>query len=548
MRDFLSVNSVSLRLTRSLCASLLLIVVTTGCRQKVPAAKPAPPAKPPAVATTTEEPAGPPAESFETPLPPAVEEPTEPEFEWPDEELRERIVLLAPGGPVVVDAWLTIDGRPHHEMFDEILDTAMAAGDTNGDGRPTWKEWRENLEFFSQYVPNQAATKQQLDMWVETYDQNRDRRIARHEMAAWLGRDAGRSAAPLSLRSRRSRGVGMNIDSRLWDLLDVDRSGGLSSREMAQATGALWMLDADDDRTLVDAELTPLEEQLAGNQTNTVRATRVARRHAALHFGSHFDTGRLGYLLADMYSPRGSLAAESFSLLPGLFGELDDGDAWLGDDDLARLSSIEPHVRIAIRFGGETGAPATLEHLELAPRAEFLKVAAEPSSSRVVLMLGDSRLVFSIHDLAGTDGPTENLRRSQTQLMVHDECDVLFEYIDSNSDGRLGEREVATAADRLAACDTDSDGLLSSDELPYTMIVAFLRGENPSARNFYVPESPAIAAGSSGAPAWFVAADFNGDGDLGRREFLGPAEAFDNLDTNDDNFVDAAEAIAASEK
>ncbi len=546
----LCASVVNSRIARRLSILLsLALALTVGCRRSEPPKPQAAAEVEPKPAAAESEPKSEAIESLkvaaeaEEPEPEPRVEP-EPAFEWPDEELRERIILIAPGGPLVVDVWLSIDGRSHREGVEEIIDTALAAGDTNGDGRKTWKEWRENVEYFSQVVPNQAPNRRQLDMWEDTYDQNGDHRIQRHEIAAWLGRDAGRSAAGLSLRSRRSRGSGRSIDSRLWDLLDLDQSVGLSHTEMALASDALWMLDADDDRTLVDAELTPLEDQLAGNQGNQVRASRVARRHAALHFGPHFDTGRLGYLLADLYSPRGTLSAESFADLPGLFDELDDGDQWLGDDDLARLGEIEPHVRMAMTFDSDSPSP-TIDQIDLSPRVERLAVAARPSDSRMVLTFGKTRLVFSVHDLAGADGPTENLRRSQTQLMVHDECDVLFEYVDSNSDGRLGEREVTTASDRLADCDLDGDGLLSTDELPYTMIVAFQRGDDLSARNFYVPASPAIAESDSGAPRWFAAADFNGDGDLGRREFLGPTNLFGDLDSNGDGFIDVSEAMAA---
>ncbi len=132
-------------------------------------------------------------------------------------------------------------------------------------------------------------------------------------------------------------------------------------------------------------------------------------------------------------------------------------------------------------------------------------------------------------------------------MMVHDECDELFAYVDANDDGRLGEREVRTVGQRLKACDSNGDGLLSADELPYTMIVALQRGESAAARDFYVPDSAAAPAAASGAPAWFVAADFNEDGDLGRREFLGPPHAFEALDANRDGFVDAREAAEAGQ-
>jgi hypothetical protein len=38
--------------------------------------------------------------------------------------------------------------------------------------------------------------------------------------------------------------------------------------------------------------------------------------------------------------------------------------------------------------------------------------------------------------------------------------------------------------------------------------------------------------------------DRNGDGDIGRGEFLGTPEQFERLDVNSDSFVDASEASA----
>jgi hypothetical protein len=50
------------------------------------------------------------------------------------------------------------------------------------------------------------------------------------------------------------------------------------------------------------------------------------------------------------------------------------------------------------------------------------------------------------------------------------------------------------------------------------------------------------AAGDVEPPKWFRDGDFNGDGDVSRREFVGPLEHFRQLDLNEDGFVSAAEA------
>jgi len=129
--------------------------------------------------------------------------------------------------------------------------------------------------------------------------------------------------------------------------------------------------------------------------------------------------------------------------------------------------------------------------------------------------------------------------------MIHDECDALFEELDANDDGWLGDREVAMCSRRMFELDANRDGELASDELPNAMIVAFLRSERPAEQSFYVPETATGPGERTKGPSWFAHADFNGDGDVSRREFLGSITQFARLDANQDSYIDVAEAAAA---
>jgi hypothetical protein len=131
-------------------------------------------------------------------------------------------------------------------------------------------------------------------------------------------------------------------------------------------------------------------------------------------------------------------------------------------------------------------------------------------------------------------------------MMVHDQCDPLCEVLDANADGRLGEREIAMGAKRLLEYDANKNGRIDNVELPYSMIIAFMRGEQPSERSFYRPQSSRILPQATDAPTWFTHADFNGDGDVSRREFVGSSERFSALDLNSDGFIDSAEANRAA--
>ena len=70
----------------------------------------------------------------------------------------------------------------------------------------------------------------------------------------------------------------------------------------------------------------------------------------------------------------------------------------------------------------------------------------------------------------------------------------------------------------------------------------FGKGEPAAESSFYVPAS-AIGPKDEAAkpPAWFLRADFNGDGDVSRREFLGSGGQFTRLDANRDGYLEHAE-------
>jgi Ca2+-binding EF-hand superfamily protein len=176
-----------------------------------------------------------------------------------------------------------------------------------------------------------------------------------------------------------------------------------------------------------------------------------------------------------------------------------------------------------------------LEHI---PEIAVLESAVD----RIVLTLGPTRIVVLALDLTAGDASPAGTTGSQIRMMVHDQCDALGEILDANADGKLGEREIATCAQRLSKFDANGDGQISNDELPYSMIAVFVRGERLGEQSLYRPSSTSISPSVAKAPSWFVHADYNGDGDVSRREFLGTDEQFSLLDVNRDGYISVEEA------
>jgi hypothetical protein len=555
----------------------LLSVAPLGCGHPTPA----PPAKATPAANASQKPAivSPvPANESKTaddkPEPPAPPEPPKPEPPRP-----ERIAILTPGGPLLIDVRFTIDGHAHTQAIEAQLDQLLAAADTDADKRPTWNELFANDEFMKSPLANAAnATGQQKYQWANQYDLNDNDLVERGEAAAWLGRDAGRSAKAFAVRSIRSTRPDPRATSRIWPLLDTDGDGKLSAVETRDASQSLLSLDANDDLTLSAQELLPLRDQLMAANGQNAYDRMNAEHFAALHLEENDDPARLEYVLNDLYAPRQDLTPESFPAFSELGEELDsNSDNWLDSDELAELLKVKPHLELTVAFGKPADAadtttaaadkparrssgdqasspldatPAT-PNIHLDRHAPEVTIISASSPSRLLITVGGTPIALSAHDLAPQSVGEGAYTRSgadanQIRLLAHDQTDAVFAEIDANADARLSEREIKTVRDRLLSRDANQDRQLADEELPYSMIVAFIRGEAAGEQSFYVPASPPAATSGLAPPKWFTRADLNGDGEISRREFLGTPDHFSHADLSRDGYITPDEAAQTS--
>lgn len=128
------------------------------------------------------------------------------------------------------------------------------------------------------------------------------------------------------------------------------------------------------------------------------------------------------------------------------------------------------------------------------------------------------------------------IAKGHVLLTVLDHGAGLFELLDADHDGALSVRELRAAWDRLKSAECVTDGRFDRAKLPRQLLAAISRGHPKSS-----PGKP-LRPG----PAWFVAMDRNGDGDVSKREFTGPADVFDTFDSDKDGLLDAKEAARAA--
>ena len=91
----------------------------------------------------------------------------------PEPPKPERVAIFTPGGPLLVDVTMTLDGRPYNEAFDKRIDELLAAADTDGDGGATWQELLDNSKYLNDaYAGRPEMSAREKRAAIEEYDLN----------------------------------------------------------------------------------------------------------------------------------------------------------------------------------------------------------------------------------------------------------------------------------------------------------------------------------------------------------------------------------------
>jgi Ca2+-binding EF-hand superfamily protein len=136
--------------------------------------------------------------------------------------------------------------------------------------------------------------------------------------------------------------------------------------------------------------------------------------------------------------------------------------------------------------------------------------------------------------------------RSQIVLTTADQGRAIFAIMDLNRDRHLGAREILGTVPRVLSWDRNGDGRVKSDEIPHHYQLTIGRGQvTPvGAPAFLNAGMSATADNAPGAgPSWFRRMDRNRDGDISRREFLGPRADFERMDADRDGLISPTEAV-----
>ena len=523
-------------------------------------------------------------------------------------DTKERFLVLMPSGPLLLEASMTLDGKPFRTVRERHVKQLMKiARDTAEDSdAPKWTEALKQPRFMMGRI--RVTNGPQRESSVRRFDVNGDRVVDEYEVRSMLaalnqgpafqllsGGGGNRTYQAEFRLSARMAGGQSSSPTELWGLLDGDQDEVLSEKEIAGAVARLRRADANSDELLQINEIQAAGSAADGTpatpQANTYRGGYRAAPPQAVLLGPAATPASIWDAIKAAYAPNKERLATR-DLHRDLAAKLDtNGDQEVSVDEVAGLNSIAPDAKLLVRLGN-TKQP----RLSISVGSDDLTLDRKSSTRTIVLFAGNMLAVQA----SDTRGPAFDYAGSVKQLMntydknkdqylTKDELTnnnrFQFDVWDANGDGKAYEAEIVEAYNRMTeamwsrvratvnrdtgplyhALDLNGDGQLGArDVAGATAAINRLdkngdgmlrRQEAPrgldlqfatgATRYGYTRSSQVARPAAQAGPDWFRRMDRNGDGDVSLKEFLGTPEAFKELDANNDDFVDRREAERA---
>jgi hypothetical protein len=476
-----------------------------------------------------------------------------------------RLLLLSPKRPLVIDVAVFIDGKPYRAAREIWIDEALAGKPNDRDSSIKSREVSDKVldsvetgekkppaDGTSQTVeaskgqPGQAAPK-----IPEASEEQKEKKELPAAPAVPLVAVQRRHTPAIRERLRKylaTVGASVSRDEIRWLLAEWGSGpplillGPSLSWERATTAPLLAYLDKNKDGQLDKSEVAAVESHLtkADADANGVVEISEVRRADSRPLTTPYPTGHPLLVALDESTNWQSLSNE-FSRLYG-----QKATAAFAND-VRSLSDQTADVAIRVDFGTSEGQASGISVIAVGPKLSQRQNAIDSTEDVITLDIESDYVEFSAQSLLPDSAEAGG---SQIAIGAIVDGDPLLRVIDRDQDGKLTSREREQLASFIRGLDRNGDGNASNDEIPIPIRLAVTHG--PAVDQLLATSKPAARIAKSApiatvaAPDWFVSADKNKDGDWSPDEFLGTPEQFRQFDTDGDRRISVMEAVAAA--
>jgi len=503
-----------------------------------------------------------------------------------------RLILALPAQPILIDATITIDGKPYlmarEQRIQQVLEDAAKpapvvvavepeAGDesaaddasaapedapavtpeneTDSGETETAEEGKEEA---AEDDPD-AASDDEADLPAEdaeTEDAETEETEPEEEPVAPATLPEYSLPPTVAERVRRfvaATGEEATVDEVRWMLTNwVDGPVLLMlndnfQRFRANQRPVFNVLDSDRDGMISAGEVANSVvafEKCDFNRNDIIEYTELAKiaSDPELRESKHSGPGKLIFRIPDEKSAVAMyrrIAARYPPAEPGtqpLLPRFDvNANGKLDGEEIAVLRAAKPDLSFTITFNSDDPTASRIEVTGAGSTISAASAGEGAAAESISLPIGGTTVAFSAVQSGKSD---------QISIGAINDGYPILPVIDPNEDGRFTIRERRKLVDSLLKFDRNLDGSLTDDETQATIRVCFglgpqvhrelvaLRQVNPKSK------TPVVTG-----PDWFVRMDRNKDNDISSKEFSGKKEHFADLDTDRDALVSAQEAL-----
>ena len=478
-----------------------------------------------------------------------------------DEDPWVRLLVLAPGKPIVVDVAVTVHGQSFREARRRWVELLLSQA--RGNYAPAKNNDDRKNPIDSEPPPGTPGTDAASDQsdqkgldtqslsgqitepvegTVEQVKESDSEPVATAEQAAapLAGVSIQKRKEPSVIKRLKSYVAAMGNDVGIEEIrwLLADWAGG---------PGLLVLRPAD---AWKRSEVAPLWSWFDEDQDHELSRTELKNVPSRLEAADFDEDGVID--LSELYRTEHMTSPYPLTHTHPLLVVLDEETDW---------NVLHDDVQDAYEANPLGGSLADLRDLLVAEADITLSVSLEPQGAVSLLSHGTatnsgSRSTVSKENLivVNRSGPYLELSAlylegngetvSQPQVAIGAVVDgfPLVRLIDRNGDGRITRPEQRTIESQLRQLDTNQDGRLDLAEVPTAIRLSVANG--PVIHDHLDRETVAIRNEETSPvelPDWFVGMDRNRDGELSRSEFPGSTKKFNEYDQDRNGVISGLE-------